>query len=83
VECVRRVPAPLDAVPAALLAVHAWLRGDGAMANVAVDRALLSDPGYRFAHTLRDGLAACVRPDVLRAVIAGDSRRFDDVPTAG
>jgi hypothetical protein len=83
VECVRRVPAPLDAVPAALLAVHAWLRGDGAMANVAVDRALLSDPGYLFAHTLRDGLAACVRPDVLRAVIAGDSRRFDDVPTAG
>ena len=45
-ECTRRAPAPLDAAPATLLAVSAWLRGDGAMANVALARALDSDPGY-------------------------------------
>lgn len=68
-ECTRRAPSPLDAAPATLLAVSAWLRGDGAMANIALDRALESDPGYSLAGLLADALAACVPPSRLRAFL--------------
>jgi hypothetical protein len=69
--CTRRAPAPLDAAPATLLAVSAWLRGDGAMANVALTRALDSDPGYRLAALLSQGLAECLSPSELSAMIRG------------
>jgi hypothetical protein len=65
-ECTRRAPAPLDAAPATLLAVHAWLRGDGATAGIALDRALDSDPGYALAELLVDGLRAFLPPAELR-----------------
>jgi hypothetical protein len=68
-ECTRRAPAPLDAAPATLLAICAWLRGDGAMANVALARALDSEPGYSLAGLLADALAACVTPSELRAML--------------
>jgi hypothetical protein len=66
VECTRRAPAPLDAAPAALVAVHAWLRGDGAMAGIALDRALASDPGCPLAGVLAEGLQAFLPPEELR-----------------
>ncbi|WP_409331555.1 DUF4192 domain-containing protein [Trujillonella humicola] len=69
-ECTRRAPSPLDAAPAALLAVSAWLRGDGAMANLALERALTSSPGYRLAVLLAGALDGCLPPAALRAVIA-------------
>jgi hypothetical protein len=68
-ECTRRAPAPLDAAPATLLAVSVWLRGDGAMANVALDRALDSDPAYSLAQLLRRGLDACLPPGDLRDLV--------------
>jgi hypothetical protein len=68
-ECIRRVPPPLDAAPATLLAVCAWLRGDGALAGAALDRALDGDPDYSLAVLLRDGLASCVPPDALRRML--------------
>jgi hypothetical protein len=72
-ECTRRAPEPLDAPPATLLAVSAWLRGDGAMANIALARALDSDPGYRLATLLHPALAACLPPAELRALIAAST----------
>ncbi|MGY1670429.1 DUF4192 domain-containing protein [Geodermatophilus sp. SYSU D00710] len=68
-ECTRRAPVPLDGAPATLLAVSAWLRGDGAMANVALDRALAADPAAVLPRLLADGLAACLPPTELRALI--------------
>jgi len=68
-ECTRRVASPLTAAPATLLAVSAWLRGDGAMAGIALERALIDDPTYRFAHLLAQGLAACLPPSEIRALI--------------
>jgi hypothetical protein len=68
-ECTRRAPAPLDAAPATLLAVSAWLRGDGAMANVALERALDSRPTYSLAVLLAQGLATCLPPAALRELI--------------
>jgi uncharacterized protein DUF4192 len=68
-ELTRRAPAPLDAVPATLLAVTAWVRGDGAMANVALERALCSRPGHRLALLLRSALDACIPPADVRELI--------------
>ena len=73
-ECTRRAPSPLDAFPAALVAVCAWLRGDGAMANIALDRALDSEPGNPLAGLLQDALSACVPPRQLRALLTEAGR---------
>lgn len=73
-ECTRRAPSPLDAFPAALVAVCAYLRGDGAMANTALDRALDSEPGNPLAGLLRDALDACVAPRQLRALLVEAGR---------
>ncbi len=73
-ECTRRAPSPLDAFPASLVAVCAWLRGDGAMANIALDRALDSEPGNSLAGLLQDALAACLAPRQLRALLAEAGR---------
>ncbi len=69
--CTRRALPPLNAAPATLLAVSAWLRGDGAMANIALTRALAGDPRYRLARLLAQGLAACLPPAELRRMIRG------------
>ena len=68
-ECTRRAPPPLDAAPATLLAVSTWLRGDGAMANVALARALESEPGYGLARLLSQALASCLPPADLRSLL--------------
>jgi Domain of unknown function (DUF4192) len=79
-ECTRRAPTPLDAAPATLLAVSAWLRGDGAMANVALSRALDSEPDYALARLLAQALAACIAPAELRALIGAAATTLRDDP---
>jgi Domain of unknown function (DUF4192) len=79
-ECTRRAPAPLDAAPATLLAVSAWLRGDGAMANIALDRALRSQPRYVLAALLAEALARCLRPAELREMIRASLDGPGDLP---
>jgi Domain of unknown function (DUF4192) len=65
-DVVRRAePAYLPA-PAALLAFTAWQGGNGALANVALDRALDADPGYSMALLLRDTIDAGVPPSLAR-----------------
>ncbi len=45
----RAAVPPWTEVPATMLAWCAWRQGDGALANMAVDRVLASDPGCRLA----------------------------------
>ena len=71
------------AAPATLLAVSAWVRGDGAMANIALSRALSADPDYALAGLLSEALAACVPPDGIRQVITETLDRLDDPHPAG
>ena len=61
----RATPAYLPA-PASLLAFTAWQSGEGALANIAVDRALAADPGYSLARLLRDIMDAGVPPSAAR-----------------
>jgi hypothetical protein len=82
-ECTRRAPSAVAAAPATLLAVSAWLRGDGAMAGVALAHALRSDEGYELARLLSKGLAACVRPDEIRELITHSVRRLGETAAAG
>lgn len=53
---IRKLPAPERAEPAALLGFSAYARGDGALARVALEKAVDALPG----HTLSSLLLACL-----------------------
>jgi hypothetical protein len=54
------------AAPASLLAFVAWQSGDGALANVALDRALGDNPRYSMAVLLRQALDSGAPPSMAR-----------------
>lgn len=65
-DLVRRLPPDLAAAPAALLAFTAWQAGDGAMASIAIERALAADPEYSMALLIADALHAGLPPSAAR-----------------
>ena len=67
---VRATPAPERAEPAALLALAAYVRGDGALAGVALDAALQACPQHSLSGLLRAALDAGLSPELLRSVAA-------------
>jgi hypothetical protein len=67
----RETPDPEAAEPATLLAMSALLRGDGALANIALDRAERAWPGHAFAALARRAAAAGLRPSRLREMLIG------------
>ncbi len=67
---VRATPAPERAEPAALLALTAYLRGDGALAGVALDAALQACPDHSLSGLLRAALDAGLPPELLRSIAA-------------
>jgi Domain of unknown function (DUF4192) len=54
----------LVAAPASLLALCAWQAGNGALAQIALDRALDDDPGYPMARLLRDAVTSAAPPSL-------------------
>lgn len=68
-QVVRLVGAPYDAPACTLLAWTAYARGNGGVANVALDRALGSSPGYPLADLLRSCLDRGVPPEDVRATV--------------
>jgi len=52
--------------PASLLAFVAWQCGNGALANVALDRALADDPRYSMAVLLREAIDCGAPPSLAR-----------------
>ena len=67
----RGTPDPEAAEPAALLALTALLQGDGALANVALERAEAAWPGHHLTQTLRGLAVAGIHPCKLRACLSG------------
>ncbi len=61
VDLVRCATITLSVAPLTLLSLDCWARGDGGLANIAIDRALSADPTYRLAlladQLLRAGIA--------------------------
>ncbi len=65
-DVIRRAQPGYVAAPASLLAFVAWQAGDGALANVALDRALADEPGYSMALLLRQVITAGAPPSLAR-----------------
>ena len=65
-DVVRRAEPPYVPAVASLLAFTAWQCGNGALANVALDRALEADPRYSMALLLRDTIDAGTPPSMAR-----------------
>ena len=63
---VRATPVPERAEPAALLALSAYLRGDGALAGVALDAALQACPQHSLSGLLRAALDGGISPALVR-----------------
>ena len=66
IDVVRRAQPRYVAAPAALLAFVAWQSGEGALANVALDRALADDSRYSMALLLRQVITAGAPPSLAR-----------------
>ncbi|MEV7228470.1 DUF4192 domain-containing protein [Polymorphospora sp. NPDC051019] len=64
-DVVRRVEPGLAAAPASLLAFAAWRAGNGALASVAIDRALHAEPGYPMALLIDEALQLGTPPSML------------------
>ncbi|SHF38070.1 DUF4192 domain-containing protein [Streptoalloteichus hindustanus] len=69
---VRATPPPERAEPASLLAISSYVRGDGALAGIAVEVAEEACPGHRVATLLRTALQIGVPPARV-AVLAADA----------
>jgi hypothetical protein len=65
-QLARRACAPWDVAPYALLAWFAWRAGEGALARIAVEHALASDPSCTFARLIEELLDHGVNPKVWR-----------------
>lgn len=70
IELTRRVPAPHRAEPACLLGFSAYVRGDGALAGMALERAMDACPGHRLAQLLRCALDSGFPPGEVRAILS-------------
>jgi hypothetical protein len=74
-DVLRRAEPDLAAAPASLLAFAAWRLGHGALASVALERALGADPRYPMALLLDDVLRRGMAPSILDGWPAGPGRR--------
>ena len=65
-DLVRKLPAEHVPAPAALLAFTAWQAGDGALASIAIERALKADASYSMALLIAEALHAGLPPSAAR-----------------
>jgi hypothetical protein len=81
IDLTRAMPAPYRAEPASLLAVTAFLRGDGALAGVALEAAFQADPDHVMSHMLRGAMDIGLPPaEVAQAVAQGVSEYLCSPP---
>jgi hypothetical protein len=71
-DVVRRAPARYVPAPASLLAFTAWQSGNGALANVAAQRALAANPEYSMALLLLEAISAGAPPSAARLPMTPD-----------
>ncbi len=76
----RRSPTALAAAPAGVLAVLAWLAGEGALAWCAVDRCLEVDPQHHLAQLVAGCLTHAVPPSTWddRQGLPGSAQQWPD-----
>jgi hypothetical protein len=79
----RAIPGHARAHPASLLAVSAYLRGEGTLASMAVDTALAANPAHHLTNTLRHALDCGIPPTQFRAMLANSLVRALVDPQCG
>ncbi|WP_433264927.1 DUF4192 domain-containing protein [Actinosynnema sp. CS-041913] len=67
-ELTRQSPAPERAEAATLLAISAYLRGDGTLAALALDRAEAAHPHHRLASMVRGAMDLGMPPATIRGI---------------
>lgn len=77
-ELARRAPDSECPPICTVVAWAAYAHGNGGLANVALDRALRVDPGYRMALLIRQGLAGQVPPAQVREVTRETRRELEE-----
>jgi Domain of unknown function (DUF4192) len=70
-DLVRHAVPPYEVPPLTVLAWIAYLQGEGALAGIALDRALTAEPGYGMAKILDQALTGACNPDVFRIPMRG------------
>jgi hypothetical protein len=75
---VRGAPRVLVAMPAYLLGVCAYLRGDGPLAGIALDLACQSDPSHPVAGQVRQALCLGIPPTELRRALEASVAQWVD-----
>jgi hypothetical protein len=65
-DVLRLASEPYVPAPASLLAFIAWQSGEGALANVAIERALAADPEYSMARLIGEAVDAGLPPSAAR-----------------
>lgn len=75
IELVRRSVGPGDAAALTVLAWICYLRGNGALAGIAIDRARTADPEYSLAELLDQALSGAVDPAIFQGTIASPEFR--------
>ena len=65
-DVVRHAREPFVPAPASLLAFTAWQSGEGALANIAIERALAADAEYSMAHLIGQAVDAGLPPSAAR-----------------
>lgn len=66
IDVLRSAALDYAPAPASLLAFTAWQAGNGALAGMAVDRALNANPIYSMAHLLAGAIEAALPPSAAR-----------------
>jgi Domain of unknown function (DUF4192) len=81
VNLARRLPSPYNAAPLFLAAWRAWRDGNGALAGIAAEQALASDPGYGAAGLLLAALTRSIDPRTLPKLPAAAARKASEDTT--
>lgn len=72
ISCATWTPDPLAPPLCSVLAMVAYRHGDGALAQIAVDRCLLAEPGHSLAHLMIAIMSAGIRPEELERITADE-----------
>jgi hypothetical protein len=71
ISCATWTPDALAPPLCSVLAMVAYRHGDGALAQVAVDRCLAAEPEHRLAHLMIAIMSAGLRPEALERIAKG------------
>ncbi|MGQ0838715.1 DUF4192 domain-containing protein [Actinokineospora sp.] len=74
IRLTRALPAPERAEPACLVAISAYLRGEGTLASIALEVALAANPAHTLAALLNATVDHAIAPTELRAIISRAAR---------